>query len=142
MSLEFWNTQMGRRFIEGTVPNLVKSIDRLTAAVEKMPPPEQPAPAPVSGLPLQYILDYVKSVPGKDWLGGDAFDDFGVCHRQLRALWTAYSITNGWESGTVPFNASLEAVWDAIVAVSDIDGSSHVFADYDCFAEYMCEDLE
>ena len=36
MSLQFYETIMGRRFIEGTIPKLCKDIEELTKAVETL----------------------------------------------------------------------------------------------------------
>lgn len=36
MSLQFYETVMGRRFIEGTIPKLCKDIEELTKAVETL----------------------------------------------------------------------------------------------------------
>lgn len=94
-----------------------------------------------SGLPLSVIIDYIQNVPAQEWLDGDAFDDFGVCHRQLRSLWTAYCITNDYNVDTLQYDVSLSAVWVTIDKIADIGKSQHTFADYDKFDDYMCADL-
>lgn len=36
---QFFETQMGRRYYEGTMPKLVRAIERVAAALEGAPPP-------------------------------------------------------------------------------------------------------
>jgi hypothetical protein len=41
---QFFETGMGRKFYEGTLPKIAKALERIAAALERLSPPPPPPP--------------------------------------------------------------------------------------------------
>ena len=85
-------------------------------------------------LTLEFLVEFAKAAEPGEW-------DHETCRNQLKALWTAYCIVNRYDVDTAGYDRDLNQLWNAVISTMDIAGSSHIFADYGCFDDYMCEDL-
>lgn len=84
-------------------------------------------------LELQYIKEFIRE---SDFTLGDLVE-----RRQLRALWTAFCLHNGYDCDTLQYDLAISELWDTLLESGfDIQGSDD-FADLDAFDLFMGEDL-
>ena len=83
---------------------------------------------------FEFIVDFIKEA------------DFGydVCRRQLRSLWTAYCLHNGYDCDTLQYDISLNEVWASIIQNNSCpwcDDEDEGVVGFDLFYDYMCEEV-
>lgn len=96
--------------------------------------PESQGDAGNGKMTFDFIIQFVSEMEADGW-------DNIVCCNQLKALWTAYCIVERMDVDTRRYDNDLARLWDAVISTMEIVGSSHIFADFECFGEFMCEDL-
>lgn len=85
-------------------------------------------------LTLDFMVQFVAEAEPEEW-------ENMVCCNQLKALWTAYCIVERMDVDTGRYGNDLARLWAAVISTMEIEGSSHVFADFGTFGDFMCEDL-
>lgn len=139
--MNFFETVMGRRFYENSVPRLIKAVERVAGALEKANDMEERKTAGRASLRdamLNRILRFAKE---EDFGEGNICQSHELCRKQLRSLWTAYCICNHYEVDTGTYDSDIAKVWDAVIENRKVLGSEDIFDDFDCFDEFMCEEL-
>lgn len=139
--MNFFETVMGRRFFENSVPRLIKAVERVADALEKTNEREErktTAKVSLRDAMLNRILRFAKE---EDFGEGNICESDELCRKQLRSLWTAYCIYNDYEVDTAPYDSDIAKVWDAVIENRTVLGSRDIFDDFDCFDDFMCEEL-
>ena len=85
-------------------------------------------------LTFDFLVQFVSEAEPGEW-------DNIVCCNQLKALWTAYCIIERMDVDTARYDNELLRLWEAVLTTMDIKGSDLIFADFDSFDGFMCEDL-
>ena len=85
-------------------------------------------------LDFDFLVKFVSEMEPGSW-------DNMICCNQLKVLWTAYCIVENMDVITSRYDNELERLWEAVISTMDIVGSRHIFADFECFGNFMCEDL-
>lgn len=136
--MNFYDTVGGRRFIEHTVPKLIKSIEILSTELHNMNcAAEAKKKVEVKNSPelnLDFIIQFAREAEDGEW-------DNETYRNQLKALWTAYCILYRLDADTYRYDKDIDLIWDAVISTMNIEGSDHIFADKGCFEDFMTGDL-
>jgi len=64
--------------------------------------------------------------------------DEDICRDRLRMLWTAYCLRHGLDADTAEYDNDLTMLWEV---VSEVEGETSDWSDFDSFDGFMCEYL-
>lgn len=139
--MNFFETVMGRRFFENSVPRLIKAVERVADALEKTNAREERKPERSASLREAMMNRILRFAKEEDFGEGNIRESDELCRKQLRSLWTAYCICNDYAVDTAPYDRDIAKVWDAVIENRKVLGSEDIFDDFDCFDDFMCEEL-
>ena len=131
--MNFFDTNAGYNFCSHTIPRLIKAVETLTKELVQINTSIAEAKKYDTDKEFAYILQFVKEA--------EDLDTNMVARQQLRSLWTAYCLHAGYDADTAAYDEHLSRLWDEVISHRDIEGSNDVFDDYECFGDFMCEDL-
>ena len=125
--MNFFETRAGDKFINHTIPSLVRAMDGLTKALEKSNVLAEKKSKPDVGVEFDYILQFIA---GEECLDGE------VVQEQMRSLWTAYCLHANYDVDTAPYDNNMRELWNAVY-----ENSANPFPDFDAFDTFMCKYL-
>lgn len=134
MSLDFYSTVGGRKFIDHTIPTLIKTIDRLAISVENFNEREERKEQGKQTFEQDMYNRILRFADEEDF--ECALSENSITLRQLHSMWVAYCILNDCEVDTATYDSQIARLWNALS-----NNTTNPFINFTDFDNYMCEDL-
>ena len=132
--MSFFETVGGQRFINHTVPTLVKSINHLAEVMEKQnEKKEQEEQGGQTFTQNMYsrILRFAEEEDFECALSKDA-----NTMKQLHSLWVGYCIFSDYEVDTASYDSDIDRLWNVLS-----NNTTNPFINFTDFDNYMCDGL-
>ena len=132
--MDFYSTMGGQRFIDHTVPTLIKSIDRLAVSVEKLNEREEQEKQKEQTC-IQSMYDRILKFADEENFEC-ALSSNAITLKQLHSMWVAYCIFSDYEVDTATYDSQIARLWNILS-----NNTTNPFLNFTDFDNYMCEDL-
>ena len=135
--MNFFETKMGHQFFGGSVPRLIRAVEKVGTELERAnnhAEAEAASRERMQGNELfERVLVFAETREEGDF-------NYEISRKQLRSLWVACCIWNNWFVDTATYDNAMLRLWEVVESKADADGDCY-WSDFDSFDQYMCEDL-
>lgn len=132
--MNFFETVGGQRFVNHTVPTLIKSMDRLADELEKFNEREEQKKQGRQTFCQNMYTRILRFAEEEDF--ECAISKNAIALKQLHSMWVGYCILADYEVDTASYDSDINRLWNVLS-----ENTTNPFINFTDFDNYMCDGL-